>query len=85
MPIKISDCQFAYKCPLKWEDLTPTRHKQIRNCEVCKQLVIHCETDEQVKKYSAQKRCIAINVSSNRYATLGVPARPDERDDDIPF
>jgi uncharacterized protein (TIGR02996 family) len=60
-PIEL--CEFAYECPLKWEELTPIGgDTTTRFCDMCQQNVYYCDTIEQARGHAYQEHCVAVDA-----------------------
>lgn len=58
----ILECDFAFKCPKKWEYLEPTDDDSIRYCFSCGQEVFFVKTREELEISRQLRRCIAAYV-----------------------
>ncbi len=58
----IDNCEFKFKCPLLWENLTETEDGKIRFCGECKRKVYFCENDEELKSRAEAGECVAVNM-----------------------
>ena len=84
--VSIRNCQFAFKCEKKWDELTqPWSWPKVRFCDDCKKSVHLCETGDELVDAIKNNRCVAIpqNIESGSgkrnspdYShTLGLPGR----------
>lgn len=60
--LQIRNCEFAFRCNAKWEDLSPTGRANIRFCNECEKDVRRCETDEELIKAIRSNLCVAISA-----------------------
>jgi hypothetical protein len=75
----IRNCTLQFKCPLNWEELTPTPHTNMRECSQCQRNVFLVETEAEFKIHQDRGDCIAqlvVTDSRNEYY-VGRPERPD--------
>jgi uncharacterized protein (TIGR02996 family) len=76
--------QFRYKCPARWERLTPTPDVRIRDCKVCHTFVHYCETIKEARAHAVRGHCVALSLALVRRpddlrpteAIVGWPADP---------
>lgn len=55
-------CRFSFTCPRLWDRLQPTAEKAVRHCPECDREVHLALTEEDVRRYSGEGRCIAVPV-----------------------
>ncbi len=56
-------CRFLFKCPQRWDHrLEPTAVEEVRHCPECDRDVHLALTEEDVRRYSGEGRCIAVPV-----------------------
>ncbi len=55
-------CEFRFKCPQVWDRLRTTAVEGVRHCPECNRDVYLALTEEDVRKYSDEGRCIAVPV-----------------------
>ena len=60
MTTVIRNCRFAFKCDKKWEDLPPTKVKDVRFCHSCQQEIYFCRTAAQLHEAIVINRCVAV-------------------------
>lgn len=60
---QILECDFAFKCPQQWDNLTPLDHPDQRFCESCDREVFFVRTRQQLAVYQKQGHCIAADVN----------------------
>jgi uncharacterized protein (TIGR02996 family) len=53
--------RFAFECPNRWADLTPTADSKVRFCGQCRKNVHRCESREEAEQHAVAGRCIAIS------------------------
>ena len=58
----ITNCEFKFKCPKKWDDLIITEDPKVRHCQQCDQSVTLCTSQKEFKKLTAKGNCIAIDL-----------------------
>ena len=55
-------CRFSFECPRVWDRLRPTVEEGVRHCHECGRDVHLALTEEDVRRYSGEGRCIAVPV-----------------------
>jgi hypothetical protein len=60
---QILECDFAFKCPQQWDNLTPLEHPDKRFCESCDREVFFVRSRQQLAVYQKQGHCIAADVN----------------------
>lgn len=60
----IKNCEFLFKCPRDWEQLSKTDNEGIRFCNVCDKGVYLAEDDDTLKLLAALGKCVAIRRAS---------------------
>ena len=78
----IKNCEFAYKCPMKWAELTLTDVENIRSCQQCHKPVVFCRTESELEQAVKNRDCVAIQIES--LTTMGVLAPPSPENDNYP-
>lgn len=78
MPIEVNlrNCQLAFRCKQKWEEMTPTRADgSVRFCLDCMTEVFFCRTDQDLLNHIRSNHCIAFEriVRDRRHILLGDP------------
>ena len=58
--LTIRNCVFAFKCTVKWSEITPTDDDKIRFCQDCQKEVHLCEDDDELVKSVRLNRCVAF-------------------------
>jgi len=58
----ILECDFAFKCPKKWENLTILDDPDKRYCSSCEREVFFIETRKELEVYQKLGRCVAADV-----------------------
>ncbi|MBL8919490.1 MAG: hypothetical protein JNJ54_11555 [Myxococcaceae bacterium] len=58
---------FGFRCPMKWEQLRPTREPSVRYCEGCASTVTYFDDLEQARQASWSGACVAIDPSVERF------------------
>ena len=59
---RIRNCQFAFKCDKRWEELEPTPLAEVRHCTQCEHDVYYCATDAELAKAVRLNRCVAVDA-----------------------
>ena len=64
----IRNCEFAFKCPKRWQELTSIDggDLEIRFCSKCEQKVYRCTTDAEIALAIKANRCVAIRLVHSR-------------------
>ena len=60
MTNEIKNCEFHFKCPLRWEDLKQTGATDSRFCGVCGKTVHFAYTQPELDKLSRKGDCVAV-------------------------
>ena len=55
-------CEFAFKCPKTWGQLTPTEAEGIRHCSECDRDVHLALTEEDFRRHADGGHCVAVRV-----------------------
>ena len=58
----ILECDFEFKCPKKWENLTILEDPEKRFCSSCEREVFFINTRSELRLYRKLGRCVAANV-----------------------
>lgn len=58
--ISIRNCRFAFKCDMKWDDLSETEDEDIRFCNSCEKEVYFCINDDELARAVRLNRCVAF-------------------------
>lgn len=58
--LQLRNCEFAFRCNAKWNDLAPTGRANIRFCNDCEKEVHRCDTDEELLQAIRSNLCVAI-------------------------
>ena len=74
MSNKIKNCEFRFKCPMDWDDLTETNIESKKFCEKCNKPVIFCETTEEFETAASNRDCVCVQIES--VVTIGEPSDP---------
>lgn len=88
MKLTIQNCRFGFKCEMAWDDLEPTKSKNVKTCLSCVNAVIYCATDGELAEAVRKGQCVAINrqVDNRIEPLLGVIDPPNainlSQDDD---
>lgn len=74
--VRVRNCQFAFKCPKKWDELTRTSFDRVRHCSNCSRDVFLCTTDAELAESIKLDRCVAVDLAtgpgSRPIRTVGV-------------
>lgn len=68
--------EFEYRCPRKWESLTPTEHVHVRFCSSCEKPVYYCADVGIAQDHATAGHCIAVDSSLARTAGDTSPDYP---------
>jgi uncharacterized protein (TIGR02996 family) len=52
---------FEFRCPQRWDTLTPTDRDEVRFCEECKETVHYCRNDVEAQRLADNGKCVAID------------------------
>jgi uncharacterized protein (TIGR02996 family) len=59
---KVEYCvEFAYRCPQRWDSLTPTADPAVRHCEECRRDVHYCRSARKAHQLAEAGECVAID------------------------
>ena len=58
----ITNCEFKFKCPKKWDDLVITEDQKVRHCQQCNQSVTLCTSRKEIERLTSKGECIAIDI-----------------------
>jgi hypothetical protein len=72
-PLKILNCEMAFVCHKKWEELDPTDRWDVKNCSACKKEVYFCKSSEELKEKTEQGVCVAFATMND--GMMGAPLR----------
>ena len=59
----IDDCEFAVKCPKRWQKLQRTEQPDVRHCNQCERSVHLCNTPGELAAAQKMGLCVAIPVT----------------------
>ncbi|MBI4751798.1 MAG: hypothetical protein HY774_25220 [Acidobacteria bacterium] len=80
-PTQIQRCQFTFKCPSEWAELTPTVNEQVRHCPVCNEFVFLCRDETELRDHARRLHCVALPepqpAFDESWVVLGHPEVPD--------
>lgn len=66
--LPIENCpRFAFQCPKRWSELTPTAVEGERHCGACQRTVHYCATIDEARKRAGEGACVAIDLASPRW------------------
>ena len=66
-PMTIANCQFEFKCPKQWGELTDDGKLDSRFCDACERRVHLCVTNEELRARAKAGECVAF------YRPRGLP------------
>lgn len=55
-----SGVRWAFRCPMTWNELTPTNIGSERVCQTCRQLVVQVETETDARKLAGDGVCTSM-------------------------
>jgi uncharacterized protein (TIGR02996 family) len=53
--------EFEYRCPQRWDSLTPTTDAAVRHCEECRRDVHYCGSAREAHRLAEAGECVAID------------------------
>ncbi len=59
--------RFGFRCPMKWQELTPTADPVVRHCAGCDSPVTFFDSLELAQRASLQGQCVAVDLSVERH------------------
>ena len=60
---EILECDFSFKCPVKWENLAKLDDPNKRYCNSCEREVFYTRTQTELENNKKLGRCIAAKVA----------------------
>lgn len=77
----IENCPMAFKCPKKWDALTPTEDLKVRQCDACSEEVTFCANSAELENMIAVEACVSFFVATEDkpMRMTGVPDGGEER------
>lgn len=78
---KVLECEFAFKCPQKWEEMVKTGMEDVHLCLECNKPVYFAETEERLEELKRRGECVAVwqknpNPALRPRATAGMVFTP---------
>ena len=67
----IEGCEFAFKCPRQWEQLTKTDKDDKRFCYTCERPVYLCDDPLLLELHARVGHCVAVPDSTRKTFYLG--------------
>jgi uncharacterized protein (TIGR02996 family) len=65
---KVEYCiAFAYRCPQRWDTLTPTDDEAVRHCPACQRDVHYCRSEGEAQDRADAGECVAIDSRELRF------------------
>ena len=64
----------VYQCRVKWDELQPTEHDQVRYCTNCSQPVFHVLDTKDFVRAVAAKQCVMVQTKERKQLFLGEAA-----------
>ena len=61
----IPNCEFAFECPKRWQDLQATEDPHVRHCTSCERSVHLCQNQRQLEGHIAEGHCVAIRFGTD--------------------
>lgn len=59
-PEKITNCNFAYECPLDWGKLDETETEDTRFCRTCQKNVYFARSQSEIDELARRGNCVAF-------------------------
>ena len=56
----IEGCEFAFRCPRRWEQLAETAEDDQRYCVSCKRIVYRCDNPSLLEVHAKAGHCVAV-------------------------
>lgn len=65
--LDIENCasDWEFQCPKNWSALTETGTPNEHFCNTCKETVYFCETEEQLREHTKDRRCVAFDLQES--------------------
>jgi len=77
---RVATCvKFHYRCPQRWEQLTPLREPGTRFCGSCQETVYYCPDPASAYEHARQGHCVALDATTSTSAVWLPPKLPDRR------
>jgi hypothetical protein len=58
--------RLSFVCPRSWEGLAETDSPNVRTCDLCRERVYLCETDDALLEHAEKRHCIALPIAYER-------------------
>jgi hypothetical protein len=62
---KSISCEFAFKCPLRWSQFTPTEQENVRHCSECNRNVHLALSQEELNHLAVDDQCVAVRLQAS--------------------
>ena len=60
--LQLRNCEFAFQCEAKWDELAATAKDKVRFCNECEKEVHRCDTDDELVVAIKSNLCVAIQA-----------------------
>lgn len=57
---QVVNCEFVFRCPLKWDDLKLTRSEGERFCRECGRVVYFANNQDELEALKQRGECVAV-------------------------
>jgi uncharacterized protein (TIGR02996 family) len=77
--------RFRFRCPQRWQQLTPLKEPGTRFCGSCKKTVYYCPDHASAYEHARQGHCVALDATVSKSAVRlppQLPARNEEEDEE---
>jgi hypothetical protein len=67
----IEDCEFKFKCPRTWEQLSATDDDDKRYCGSCERVVHRCDHPMLIELHAKADHCVAVLDRASKAFEVG--------------
>ena len=57
---QVVECEFAFKCPVRWDLMRQTGDEKMRFCESCWRYVYFAESQSEFEELKYKSECVAV-------------------------
>jgi hypothetical protein len=70
---KIINCEFVFKCPLKWENLEKTQNEDRKYCKSCQKNVYFAHSQSELNELARVGKCAAFSPPEDHSSDGNIP------------
>jgi hypothetical protein len=75
-PQIVLNCEMAFVCHKKWDELDPTDRLDVKNCNECKKDVYFAKNQQELKERTEAGVCVCVALAGQDGWMMGSPMRP---------